>query len=150
MANNLREKVGDAYVQGKDKAADAARVAQAKAKKAASTTKAGAKQAAEKTVQTVEANPLAALVGGLAIGAIAAALLPRTQRETKLVGETSRKIRNTATNAAKTARDTAKEQLDSLGMNADAARGQLRDIASKLGKAASEAASAATDTIKKR
>jgi ElaB/YqjD/DUF883 family membrane-anchored ribosome-binding protein len=150
MASEIREKVGGAYAQSKDKAADAARAAKLKAEKAASSTKAGAKKAAAKTVESVEANPLAALIGGLAIGAIAAALLPKTRRETELVGDVSNKIRSTATKAAKTARETAKEQLDTLGVNADAARGQLRDIANKIGKAASEATAAATDTIKKR
>ncbi len=148
--SEARDKVGGAYAQGKDKAADAARAAKVKAEKAASSTKAGAKKAAEKTAQSVDSNPLAALIGGLAIGAIAAALLPKTRRETELVGDVSKKIRTTATKAAKNARETAKEQLDTLGLNADAARDQLRDIAGKIGKAASEATSAATNTIKKR
>jgi ElaB/YqjD/DUF883 family membrane-anchored ribosome-binding protein len=148
--SEARDKVGEAYVHGKDKATDAAHIARNKAEKAAASTKAGAKQAVKKTVDTVDANPLAAMIGGLAIGAIAAALLPKTQRETKMVGEASKKIRSTAANAAKTARSTAKEQLDALGVNADAARDQIRDIATKIGKAASEATSAATDTFKKR
>lgn len=150
MANNLKDKASARYSEVREKAGAAAKTAKMKAEKTAASTKAGAKKAAKKTVDSVEANPLAALIGGLAVGAIAAALLPRTRREDELVGKVGKKIRATASTAAKNARQTAKDQLDTLGVNANAARGQIRDLANKIGQAAAEATSAATDTIKKR
>ncbi len=161
MADNLRDKasagyskarrnVGDAVAQSKVKADDALRLAREKAERAAETSRKTAKQAAKKTTQTVHENPLAALIGGLAIGAIAAAMLPRSRKEVELVGDVSKKIRDTAANAAKTARDTAKGQLDALGVNADAARDQLRELTNKIGQAASSATSAAADSVKKK
>jgi hypothetical protein len=150
MADNLRGKVENTYAKGRDHAASAAAISKEKAAKAAKATKVGAQKAAKKTVEGVEKNPLIALVGGLAIGAIAAALLPRTQREDALVGTVGKKVRSTASGAAKAARDTAKEQLDSLGVNAGAAKDQLRDIATKIGQAATSAGSAAANAVKKR
>ena len=157
---DAKAKAADAVAKGKTKAEDAARLAREKAEqaaastkagaqRAASATKAGAKKAADKTSQSVETNPLAAIVGGLAVGAIVAALLPRTARENKLAGNVGRTVRDTASKAAKNATATAKDQLDALGVNADAAKGQLRDLISKIGEAATSAGSAAADTVRK-
>lgn len=145
-----RIKASDAAHAAKVKANDAAQSAKVKANKAAETTRAGAKQAAAKTAESVDRNPIGAIVGGLALGAIVAALLPRTAREDKIAGDVGRKVRKTAKSAATNARDVAKEQLDALGVNADAAKGQLRDLVGRIGEAASSAGSAAADTIRKR
>ena len=168
MADTLKEKaasaravIEDNVAKGREKASDAAKAAKAKAssaanrakqqaEKAATSTKAGAKKAAAKTTEGVDKNPLAAIAGGLAIGAIVAALIPRTARENSLVGNVGSKVRSTAAKAAKNATATAKEQLDSLGVNADAAKDQLRDLVSKISEAASSAGSAAADTIRKK
>jgi ElaB/YqjD/DUF883 family membrane-anchored ribosome-binding protein len=160
MADNLREKASakysdakakasDAYAKGRDKASEAAKAAKAKAEKAAENTKASAKTAAKKTAERVDSNPLGAIVGGLAIGAIVAAMLPRTKRENELVGGVGKKVRSTARTAASNAQATAKEQLDAMGVNADAAKDQLRNLASKIGEAVTSAGSAAADSIRK-
>ena len=145
---DAKAKAGDAAHSAKVKAAEAAAATKASAKKAASSTKAGAQKAAASTGKTVESNPLGAILGGLAVGAIVAALLPRTTREDKLVGKVGHTVRATAGKAAKNATSTAKEQLDAMGINADAAKAQLRDLVGKLGEAAASAGSAAADTVK--
>jgi ElaB/YqjD/DUF883 family membrane-anchored ribosome-binding protein len=156
-----RDKVGDAvakgraraegaYARGKANAEHAAAAGRAKARDAAQSARTNAKKAARKTSQSVEQNPLVALVGGLAIGAIAAALLPRTAREDKLAGNVGRTVRKTAKTAAKVARERAKSELDGLGVNADAARAQFKDIAAKVGKAAASAGAAAVDSARKK
>ena len=161
MAENLRDKASKSYsdakakaaeavTKGRTKAEEAARAARASADAARSSAKASAKKAAERTGANLDRNPLGAIAGGLAIGAILAALLPRTLREDALVGDVGKKVRATATKAAKTATATAKEQLDAMGVNADAAKGQLRDLVSKIGEAATNAGSAAADSVRKR
>ncbi len=147
---NARAKVEDSVSKNRVKASEAARTAKVKAESAAAQTKAHAQKAAKQTVEGVGKNPMAALAGGLVVGAIVAALLPRTARENKLVGGVGSKVRSTAASAVKTARETAKEQLDTLGVNADAAKGQLRDLVGKISEAASSAGSAAADTIRKK
>jgi ElaB/YqjD/DUF883 family membrane-anchored ribosome-binding protein len=168
MADSLKDKAAAAravveenVAKGRVKATEAARASKAKAaatanrakqqaENAAASTRANARKAAAKTTEGVEKNPLAAIAGGLAIGAIVAALLPRTARENKLVGSVGNKVRSTASSAAQSARETAKEQLDTLGVNADAAKGQLRDLVSKISEAATSAGSAAADAIRKK
>lgn len=161
MTDNLKTKVTDAVESGRiradealrnarAKASDAASVAKTKANDAIAATKSTAQSASEKTVQSVEKNPLAALIGGLAIGAIAAALLPRTEREDNAVGSVGTKLRDTASNAVKSARASGMEQLDALGVNSDAAKDQLRGLVDKIAKAATSAAEAAGDSLKRR
>ena len=100
--------------------------------------------------ESLEKNPIAALVGGLALGAIAAAMLPKTKRESDMLGKASNKVRSTASTAAKAARDAGKDQLDALGLNSGAARDQLRGVIEKIGQAASTASKAATDAVRKK
>jgi ElaB/YqjD/DUF883 family membrane-anchored ribosome-binding protein len=150
MVETLRDKVGTAYTKSKSKAGDAVKTGKAKANDAAKVTKATAQKAAEKTAQSVDRNPIAAVLGGLAIGVIAAALLPRTTREDKSMGKIGKNVRAQAAQAAKAAKTNAKDTLDNLGVNSEAARSQIRDLASKLGKAVTSAGNAAADTVKKR
>lgn len=161
MTDNLKSKVTDAVESGRSradealrtaraKAGDAASLAKTKASEAISATKSTAQSASEKTVQSLEKNPLAALIGGLAIGAIAAALLPRTEREDSTIGSVGAKLRDTASNAVKSARASGLEQLDSLGVNPDSAKDQFRGLVEKIAKAATSAAEAAGDSLKRR
>ncbi len=149
-ATDARAKASEAASTARAKANDAAAVAREKSAEAVAATKRGARAAADKTATGIEHNPLAALVGGIALGAIAAALLPRTMREDKTVGSVGKKVRATASEAVKAARATGKDQLDALGVNADAARDQFKDIIGKITKAATSAAEAAGESFKKR
>jgi hypothetical protein len=76
----------------------------------------------------IDANPVAAVVGGLAIGAIVAALLPRTRREEELLGDVGRRLNDGAREAARAARDAGRTQLDELGLNRDGLRTRLDEF----------------------
>jgi ElaB/YqjD/DUF883 family membrane-anchored ribosome-binding protein len=142
-AEELRKKVVDAYGSGKAKAEQAVKSVKDKSAKAA-------KSARSSTGESLDNNPLTALVGGLAIGAIAAALLPKTKRESELMGKAGDKIRSSATAAVNAARDVGKEQLDALGLNGNAARDQVRSVIDKLGQAATSATRAASEAVRKK
>jgi hypothetical protein len=128
MTDNIKAKAEDAVRAAKDKASEASKL----------------------TAEKVEGNPLIALMGGLTLGAIAAALLPRTRQENDLLGNAGTNIRGTATKAASAARDAGKDQLNTLGVTPEAAKDQFRDIAKKIGQAVTSATNAASDTIRKR
>ncbi len=149
-ANELREKVSAVYSSGRDKAETALKSVRDSSAKAASATKDSVKTAARTTTAELEKNPLISLVGGIALGAIAAALLPKTERETKMLGKTSTRLRETASDAVTAARTAGKDQLDALGISTGAARDQLRDVITKIGEAATTATKAATDAVRKR
>ncbi len=148
--DKAREKADDALKTARTKANEAVGVTRAKTAEAVAATRKGAETAARKTSQGIDKNPIVAVLGGLAIGAIAAALIPKTRREDDLIGKAGRKVRDTAKGAAKAARETGLDQLDTLGVNAGAAKDQLRDIATRVAKAASAATDAATRSVRRK
>ncbi len=113
------------------------------AEKALSTTRDTAREAARRTAEGIEANPLAVLVGGVALGVLAGAVLPRTDQESKLLGPVGKRLTDTASGAAQAARDAGKAELDSLGLNKEAARDQVGKLLDGVIKAISTAGAAA-------
>jgi hypothetical protein len=108
-----------------DGAADAYRAARERTMSAYEAARGTARSAGRKTVEGVGANPVAAVVGGLALGALAAALLPKTKREQAMLGDVGRRIKDTAREAARAAREAGKEQIGELGFSRDAVRRRL-------------------------
>lgn len=89
--------------------------------------------ARERASGGIEANPAAVVVGGLAVGAVLAAVLPRTKQEAKLLGEWGKKLNAKARDLAKTAKDTSITKLDEFGVST--AREKLKELSgSKSGK----------------
>ena len=98
-------KAADAYQSARDRTSAAYSAARERAGSVGQRT-------AQRTAETIETAPLAAVVGGIALGAIAGALLPRTQREEQLLGATGRKITDRVREATEAARDAGRSQLD--------------------------------------
>jgi ElaB/YqjD/DUF883 family membrane-anchored ribosome-binding protein len=73
--------------------------------------------------------PVAAVVGGFAIGALIATLLPRTEREEKLLGKTGRRLTDAAREAAQKGVDAGRSQIEEIRAKA----------AQKVGEAVSDA-----------
>jgi ElaB/YqjD/DUF883 family membrane-anchored ribosome-binding protein len=75
-------------------------------------------QLGERTGETITANPVIAVAGGFAVGAVLAALLPRTQREAELLGPVGTKINDAARDAARTAADAGREKVEEIAETA--------------------------------
>ena len=113
------------------------------AEKALDSTRDTAREAVRRTAQGIEANPLAVLVGGVALGVLAGAVIPRTEQEGKLLGPVGKRLNDTAAGAAPAAKEAGKAELDSLGLNKDAARDQVGRLLDGVVKALTSAGSAA-------
>ncbi len=145
-----KQRATDAATRAKTRALETAERAKAKASEAAELARHKGRQAKESALTGVETNPLVAIAGGIAVGAILAGLLPRTVVEDRAVGKVGTRIRTTARDAVNNAKENAKSQLDELGLNADSAREKLGGIAGKVAKAATAVgAAAAKSAIKK-
>lgn len=70
--------------------------------------------AGEKIGNSVDKAPLVALAGAAVVGAVAGALLPRTEKETELLGPIGSKLGKAAGEAVKAARDAGKQELGLL------------------------------------
>ena len=138
-----RARAAEAYQSARDRTT----AAYAAARERAGTALGSARR---KTADQIDANPLIAIGGGLALGALLAALLPKTRREDALLGKAGRRINDTAREATRAARDAGREQLDALGISKDAARRKLEEFTSKAVAAVENSASAAAKKTRKR
>ncbi|MCC2976701.1 hypothetical protein LK533_08435 [Sphingomonas sp. PL-96] len=94
--------------------------------------------AAARAGEGIEANPLAVLAGGIAVGAILGALLPKTESEQKVLGPLGKRLSETAIAAAAAAREAGKEQLTSAIPDKDAAKESLKKAFGNVVEAAKD------------
>ena len=93
--------------------------------------------AGRKAASSLTAAPLIALAGGIAAGALIAALLPRTDAETRLVRPTAKRVKDTARAAYKAAKDTGGDKLNALGINREKGEDTIRSLFQGVSDAAS-------------
>ncbi|HEY0413209.1 MAG TPA: hypothetical protein VGD66_08705 [Allosphingosinicella sp.] len=93
-------------------AADAYQAAKDRTSAAYAAARGRAGTVGQRTAQGIDSAPMAAIFGGLALGAIAGALLPRTAREEELLGPAGRRMTDTAREAVRAARDASRDELD--------------------------------------
>ncbi len=87
---------------------------------------------AQQVTDQLSIYPVGAVVGGMAIGALLAFLLPRTERENRLLGPTGRKLAGAAREAAQKGIDAGRERAQDLS----------GELGSKVGRAVAEAVGA--------
>nr|WP_053000201.1 hypothetical protein [Sphingomonas sp. Y57] len=140
----IRTKAEAAGADIKRRAARAGDYAGAKIK----TSGEAARTAGRKAAEGVESFPVAALLGGLAVGAAIGALLPRTRQEGELLGSIGEAINDRAMDAVNAARDAGQAKLDELGISTDAAGKQVGKLIDSLALVAESAGSAAVDAVR--
>lgn len=152
----IKDKAGAATDYARDKAStaratatDAISSARDRASELADSARVTASDVSRRTADGVDANPVAALIGGLALGALAAAVLPRTRKEDELLGDIGGKINDTARNAAQAAKETGRDKLEELGVNKDSAMDKVREVAQQAADLVKDSASAAASSVKK-
>jgi hypothetical protein len=106
--------------------------------------------ARERATDTLGQAPLLALAGGLAAGALIAALLPRTEAETRLVRPTARRVKDTARAALDAARDTGSQRLGDLGISREKGEETIRNLLGGLTDAARASADAAAQAVRSK
>ena len=139
IAAKVRDTASESLSAARTRAADAYETARQRTSDAYSAARETASTAGRRTAEEIDANPIAALIGGLAIGAVAAALLPKTRREEDLFGSVGQRINDTARDAARAARDAGRDKLDELGLNAETARQRASELVGSTASAAAEA-----------
>jgi hypothetical protein len=140
----IKNKAGAAGAGIKQRAARAGDFASEKIK----TGSEAARTASRKAAEGVESFPVAALLGGVAIGVAIGALLPRTRQEEELLGTIGGAINDRAKDAVNAARDAGQAKLDELGISTDAAGKQVGKLIDSLAQVAESAGSAAVDSVR--
>ncbi|MBA3676258.1 MAG: hypothetical protein H0W74_02490 [Sphingosinicella sp.] len=135
-ANSLKDKASAA----RDRASEAYEAARERTSAAYESAREGAGRAKQRTSDGINSNPVAALIGGLALGGLIAAILPKTNREEELLGDYGRRINEKAREAARAARDAGTSKLDELGYNRDMAKDKIESLKSDAAEVARAAA----------
>ena len=104
--------------------------------------------AGQKTGDAIDEAPLIALAGGIAVGALLAALLPRTRTESELLRPVGDRLTGTAKAAANAAKDAGSQRLQELGLTREAGMDTLKSIITGAGDAAKASAQAAMGTVR--
>lgn len=103
-------------------------------------------QSSTSASDALAANPLGVVAGGLALGVIVGALLPRTDGEKKLLQPLGARLGTTAAAAFAAAKDAGRTEMEARGLTRETARDQVKTLLQNVGQAASGAMTAATKT----
>ena len=104
--------------------------------------------ARRKATGGIEDAPLLALAGGLAAGAVLAALLPASRKERELLGPVADRIKGKASDAVSAAKEAGQARLDELGLTRNKGSETLRTIFEGAGDAAKVSAEAAVTRLR--
>jgi len=107
-----------------------------------------ASDVAQRAAKSIDANPLGVLVGGLAVGALAGALIPRSDREKELLAPLGAQLGSRARIAIETAKTAGMDELSNRGLTRDGVRDQARGLLEGVAKALSTAGTAAAQSAK--
>lgn len=149
-ANDTYAKLRDGVDTVRDKTGDVYESARVKATEAVDASRDRVRDVARQTSQTIEHNPLGVIVGGLALGALVGSLLPRSQREKDLLAPVGKRVSATAMAAIAAAKSAGQSELDNLGLNPAAAKGQVKALFDNVVKAASTAGTAAVQAASEK
>ena len=96
-----------------------------------------------KATDTIGDNPLALLAGGVALGVLIGVLLPRVSKERELLDPLGKKLADSATAAARAAKEAGKAEIDALMPAKDATRERVSQLIETVLDAAKGAATKA-------
>jgi hypothetical protein len=93
----------------------------------------------------IEKNPLAVVAGGVALGVVLGALIPRPAKEKELLAPVGKRIAEGASAAAAAAKEAGKAEIDAILPAGDAAREQIGKIIGNAFSAAKDASRPKSD-----
>ena len=94
--------------------------------------------------------PLLTLGGGLALGAVLAALLPKTKVEDRVLGKVGGRITDSARAAADAAKEAGREKLSELNITRDAGASAVQSLIQGISDAARVSGEAALGAVRKK
>lgn len=147
-ASKAGKSVRESYRATRVRAEDAHEAAAARSSELYASAREQAAIAGRRTADTVQNNPLAAIVGGLGVGMLIGALLPGTRRETEWLEPYGSEITGRARDVAAAARAIGQKKLDELGFVKETARDIAQKAVDEAKAEASEAGAAAASKVR--
>lgn len=134
----------------RDRATDAIESAREKAVEAYDAARDQASVAGARAKDRIGEAPLLALGGGLALGALIAAFLPKSKVEDQLLGGVGEKITGGAKAAVSAAKEAGRDKLAELNITRDAGASAVQSLIQGLGDAAKSSGEAALGAVRKK
>lgn len=106
--------------------------------------------ARERARDGVDGAPLLALGGGLALGALIGAVLPKTRAEDRLLGDVGGRITGGARDAFDAAKEAGREKLAELNITSEAGKGAVQSLVDGLSEAARTSGKAALEAARNK
>lgn len=116
--DDVKDKAADAYEKARERTSSAYQAARERAGKAYETARDKVGRSTDWSTDNLSNNPVGAILGGFALGAILAAVIPATRREKEALGGVGHKLTDAAREAARNATDAAREQIDEISNSA--------------------------------
>ena len=138
---SARDRAAEAYGKSRERAVEAYGNARERAIEAYGNSR-------ERAREGLDGSPLLALGGGLALGALIAALLPKTQTEEKLLGGVGGRITDAARTATEAAKSAGREKLAELNITRDAGKGAVQNLIDGFTEAAKTSGKAAVGAVR--
>jgi ElaB/YqjD/DUF883 family membrane-anchored ribosome-binding protein len=132
----------------RDRAEDALDSARERAITAYDSARESAASASRKASDQLAEAPLAVIAGGIAAGALLAALLPTSNREKKLLSPVTDGLKDKASAAVDAAKQAGQARLGELGLTRDAGGEAVRKIVDGAADAIKASAKAAATTVR--
>ena len=107
-------------------------------------------RARERAGDSIEGSPLLALGGGLALGALVAALLPKSRVEDRLLGDVGGRITGGARDAFDAAKEAGREKLSELNISRDAGANAVQSLVDGITEAAKTSGQAAVGAVRNK
>ena len=133
----------------RDKAEDVLDGARERAITAYDSARDGAAKAGKKAGDQIGEAPLVVLAGGIAAGAILAALLPTSKREKQLLAPVTGNLKERASAAVEAAKEAGQARLGELGLTRDAGGEAFRSIVDGATDALKASAKAAATSVRR-
>ena len=112
--------------------------------------RARASEAGGRARQGLGEAPLLALGGGLALGALIAAVLPRTRTEERLLGDFGGRITGAARDATAAAKQAGREKLAELNITSEAGKSAVQNLIDGITEAARTSSEAAVGAVRNK
>ena len=90
------------------------------------------------------------MIGGLALGALGAAIIPRSDKERELLAPVGKRIHGTAVAAIAAAKEHGQSELEARGLTRDGVRDQIKSLLEGVVSAATSAGGAAAEAARDR
>jgi len=146
----LRNRANEAHGTARERAVETYGSARERAIEAYDSARERASDARARAGKGIDELPLLALGGGMALGALIGALLPKTKTEERMLGGVGGRLTDAARSASAAAKEAGREKLAELNITQEAGKGAIQNLIDGITEAARSSGQAAIGAVRNK